>query len=103
MAKFLLMYHVGDEPEEPTPEVMDTWMAWFAKLGDAIVDLGSQFGSSATVGSDGAVTAGTGVRPATGYTVIQTSDMEEATRLAAACPGLISGGSVRVYETTRMD
>ena len=103
MAKFLLMYHVGDQPQEPTPEVMDSWMAWFGKLGDSIVDMGSQFGSSATIGSDGAITAGTGVRPATGYTVIQASDMNEAAGLAADCPGLVSGGSVRLYETTRMD
>ena len=29
MAKFVLMFHGGESPEEPSPEVMDRWMAWF--------------------------------------------------------------------------
>ena len=41
MAKFVLTFHRGESPEEPSPEVMDRWMAWFGELGSAVVDMGS--------------------------------------------------------------
>ncbi len=44
MAKFVLMFHGGETPEEPSPEVMDRWMAWFGELGEAVVDMGAPFG-----------------------------------------------------------
>ena len=50
MAKFVLMFHGGPTPEEPSPAVMDRWMAWFGELGEAVVDMGAPFGAAATVG-----------------------------------------------------
>ena len=40
MAKFVLMFHGGETPEQPSPEVMERWMAWFGTLGDAVIDMG---------------------------------------------------------------
>ena len=51
MAKFVLIFHGGETPEEPSPEVMDRWMAWFGQLGAAVVDTGAPFGESADAGA----------------------------------------------------
>ena len=102
MARFVMMYHQGDTPEEPTQETMDSWMSWFRSLGDAVVDMGSPFLGSTTIAPGGEATEGSGPHPATGYTVIEAADMEAAAALAGGCPGLASGGSVRLYEAAQM-
>jgi hypothetical protein len=102
VSKFVLIFHGGESPEEPSQEVMDRWMAWFGELGDSIADLGSPFGAAATVASDGISTEGGGSDPASGYTVIEASSLAEAVAKAKSCPGLASGGSVKVYETMAM-
>ncbi len=102
MTKYLLMFHGGESPEVPSQEVMDRWMAWFGELGDSIVDMGSPFGAAATIASDGTSTDGGGPDAASGYTVVEASSLDDAVAKAMSCPGLSSGGSVRVYETRSM-
>jgi hypothetical protein len=102
MAKFVLMYHGGESPEQPSPEVMDRWMKWFGDLGDAVVDMGSPFSASATINSAGEPSPGTGADPATGYTVIEAANLHDAVVLAKGCPGLGEGGSVELYEAQQM-
>lgn len=102
MAKFVLMFHGGATSEEPSPEVMDRWMAWFGQLGDAVVDMGAPFGESATIASDGTPSPGAGQDPASGYTVIEAPDLHDAVVMAKGCPGLSSGGSVKLYEAMPM-
>jgi hypothetical protein len=102
MARFVLIFHGGETPEEPSQAVMDLWMAWFGELGDAVVDMGAPFGASATIGPDGAPNEGTGPDPATGYTVIEAASLHNAVVMAKGCPGLSSGGSVKLYEAQEM-
>ena len=102
MAKFVLMFHGGETPEEPSPTVMDRWMTWFGELGAAVVDMGAPFGAAATVASDGTPREGSGPDPATGYTVIEAANLHDAVVMAKGCPGLTSGGSVKVYEAMKM-
>ncbi|HWT84021.1 MAG TPA: hypothetical protein VN648_35160 [Candidatus Methylomirabilis sp.] len=102
MGRFVLMFHGGDSPEEPSQAVMDRWMAWFGELGDAVVDMGSPFGASATINSDGRPSEGSGPDPATGYTVIEAANMHDAVVMAKGCPGLSAGGSVKLYEARQM-
>ena len=102
MARFVLMFHGGETPEEPSPAVMELWMAWFGELGDAVVDMGAPFGSAKTVASDGSATEGGGSDPASGYTVIEVPTIDDAVGKAQGCPGLRSGGSVKVYEAMQM-
>jgi hypothetical protein len=97
MAKFVLLFHGGETPEAPSPTVMDRWMAWFRELGSAVVDTGAPFGAAATIASDGTPSEGSGPDPASGYTVIEAADLHDAVLLAKTCPGLSSGGSVKVY------
>jgi hypothetical protein len=81
---------------------MDRWMAWFGQLGDAVVDMGAPFGESATIASDGTPSPGAGQDPASGYTVIEAPDLHDAVVMAKSCPGLSSGGSVKLYEAMPM-
>jgi hypothetical protein len=102
MARFVLVFHGGENPEEPSPEVMDRWMAWFAGLGESVVDMGAPFGAATTIASDGTPSEGAGPDPATGYTVIDAANMHDAVVMAKGCPGLSSGGSVRLYQAQQM-
>jgi len=102
MAKFVLIFHGGDTPEAPSAEVMDRWMAWFGDLGGAVVDMGSPFGATATIAADGTPSEGAGPDPATGYTIIEAANLHDAVVMAKGCPGLSSGGSVRLYEAMQM-
>src|SRR5262245_6883603 len=102
MAKFVLMFHGGETPEEPGPEVMDRWMAWFEQVGQAVVDMASPFGAAATIPSDGTPREGAGPNPATGYTIIEAPNLHDAVVMAKGCPGLSSGGSVKLYEAMQM-
>ena len=102
MAKFVLMFHGGETPEEPSPTVMDRWMTWFGELGAAVVDMGAPFGAAATIASDGTPSEGGGSDPATGYTIIAATNLHDAVVMAKECPGLSSGGSVKVYEAMQM-
>ena len=102
MARFVLMYHAGETPEQPSQAVMDCWMAWFGELGGAVADMGAPVGSAATIASDGKPSEGTGPDPATGYTVIEAASLHDAVVMAKDCPGLTSGGSVKVYEAMQM-
>lgn len=102
MAKFVLMFHGGETPEQPSPAVMELWMAWFDELGKAVVDMGSPFGASATIASDGTPSEGSGSDPATGYTVIEAANLHDAVVMAKRCPGLKGGGSLKLYEATQM-
>jgi len=104
MAKYVFAYHGGGmaETEEEQAAVMEAWMAWFAGLGEALVDGGNPIGRAHTVHSDGSVTQDGGSNPLTGYSLVSADSIEEAVALAKGCPGLANGGSVEVAETLDM-
>jgi hypothetical protein len=103
MANYVLAYSGGSMPEteEAGAAVMAAWGAWLGGLGDAIVDAGNPFASSATIASDGAVSDG-GSTHLTGYSIVKADSLGAATTLVKDCPALSSGGSVDVYETIEM-
>ena len=63
MAKFVLIFHGGETPDQPSPEIMDRWMAWFGTLGDAVIDMGAPLSDTATIASDGTPSPGAGPDP----------------------------------------
>ena len=105
MAKYLFLYHGGSnaESEEEQAKVMQAWGVWFSTLGGSIVDGGNPTGESSTVAADGSASAGGGANPASGYSLIDADDMEDALRKARSCPVLQSGGSVEVCATIHID
>jgi hypothetical protein len=78
---------------------MDAWGAW---LGAAAIDGGNPVGPSSTVKADGSVVSDGGANPASGYSLIEASDIEDALAKAKGCPLLAAGGSVEVAVAIEM-
>jgi hypothetical protein len=95
--KKFLMLHYGYE--EPTPEVMAAWMAWFAKVGDRFTDMGSPLGNGLEVTKTGSRELSLDMGAVTGYSIISAASRDDAERLLEGCP-IIS--SVRLYEAMPM-
>jgi hypothetical protein len=104
MAKYLFVYHGGENPEtdEEVAQVMDEWGNWFGTMGAAVIDGGNPVGLSSTVNPDGSVTDNGGANPATGYSLIEAGDVEDAIAKARGCPILKAGGSVELAEAIDM-
>ena len=104
MAKYLYVYHGGGkaESEAVLKESMDAWGQWFGSMGAAVIDGGNPVGMSSTVQSDGSVTNDGGANPASGYSLIEAKDLDDALAKAKACPVLSVGGSVEVAEAFDM-
>lgn len=109
MKKFVLVFYGKVRPEDVSEEdmksTMDKWMAWFGTFKDQMVDGGNPFAVGAkSVTKNGTETISTDLMPATGYTILNAKDMDEATKIAEACPVLQEGdeGSIRVYEALPM-
>src|SRR5215467_2240722 len=100
MSKYLLVYHGGSMPESEAEQakVMDAWSAWFGELGPALVDGGNPVAATKTIAPGGKVSEG-GSNPASGYSLIEARNLDEAVRAAKGCPVLASGGSIEVAET----
>ena len=93
MKKFVLIYYGKVRPEDISKEemksTMDKWMAWFGTFKDQMVDGGNPFAAGAkSVTAKGIETIPADMRPAKGYTIINASDMDEATKIAKGCPAL---------------
>ncbi len=105
MKKFVFVYQGKDmsayKPEEMKAS-MDRWMKWFATFQDNMIDGGSPFapeGKSITATGSETISKG-----ATGYTILNAKDMDEAINIAKTCPALEedSEGGVQVYEAMPM-
>ena len=94
MKKFLYLYFGGNPPQsaEAGQALMQAWMAYFAKLGDKIVEGGAPLGPSQTVG-------GSASAKAVGFSIISAASLEEAVKLTEGHPHLMAGGSLEVCET----
>jgi hypothetical protein len=104
MAKYLFVYHGGKRPDsdEEYKRVMDLWGNWFGSLGSAVIDGGNPVGLSKTVLPGGKVADNGGANPASGYSLIEASDDDDAVKKAKGCPILRDGGSVEVAEAFDM-
>ena len=91
MAKYLFVYHGGKKAanEEELAEGLDAWGR-------------NPVGGSHTVNPDGSLTGDGGSNPASGYSLIEAADLEDAVAKARGCPILVSGGSIEVAEAIDM-
>ena len=104
MPKYVFAYHGGKTPSNPEEgqKVVAAWMAWFEKLGPAVIDGGNPCGASKTVTAEG-IEANGGANPISGYSLINAPDMDAALEMAGGCPMVADGsGSVEVAETMEM-
>jgi hypothetical protein len=96
VAKFIYLYRGPATPaSDVTPEEgaarMSAFAAWMEKVGPALVDVGSPFGSSASVrDNDTEGEAG----DFTGYTIVEAADLAAAKRLTDGLP-FLSGNDGR--------
>jgi len=107
MPKFLFVYHGGGddhpETEEEKAQVMDEWGNWFGQLGASVVDGGNPVGPSTTVHAGGKVEGNGGSNPATGYSLVEATDIDDAIAKAKGCPILKTpDGSIEVAEAFDM-
>lgn len=105
MKKFVFVYKgrgMTNYSKEEMKTSMDKWMAWFGTFQNKMVDGGSPFAPEGKlVTAKGMETIS---KAATGYTIINAKDMDEATNIAKTCPALDedSEGGVQVYEAMPM-
>jgi len=100
--KYLLVFYGGGMPETPAAQarVMKQWGTWYGKLGPAVVDPGNPFsGAVNKIKYDGSTSKGPIGQRASGYTILEASSLDSATKMGKGCPILKSGGQVAVYET----
>src|SRR5438034_6561460 len=98
MKKFVFVYYGKVRPEDISKEdiskeemkaSMDKWMAWFGSFKDKMVDGGNPFAAgSKSVTAKGIETILSDMWHAKGYAIINAKDMDEATKIAQACPAL---------------
>lgn len=104
MAKFLFVYHGGGHPttKEAQAKAMAEWGQWFASMGKAVINGGNPVGKSWTVKSGGSIVKDGGANPASGFSLIEAKDYDDAAAKAKGCPILAAGGSVEVAEVLDM-
>ena len=99
MANYVLVYHGGAMPEskEEGAKVVQAWTAWFAQLGDAVVDGGNPASKTRRIAADGSVSDD----PAgpSGYSILKADSLDAAVELAKGCPVRAAGASIQVVET----
>ena len=91
---YLYLYSGGKTPasEAEGKAMMDAWMAYFGKLGSAIVDGGAPFAPGAKL------LGGASPSNAMGYSVIQADNLAQAVALTDGHPHLANGGGIEVFE-----
>jgi hypothetical protein len=107
MAKFIYLYRGPATPmSELTPdegaERRAAFGAWMEKVGEALIDVGSPFGTSASVRNDG--TEGT-AGDLIGYTIIEADDLAAAKALTDGLPFLSNSdgkSAVEIFELLPM-
>ncbi len=99
MAKYLYVYHGGSMPESKAEQdkSMQAWGSWFGGLGASVVDGGNPVGKSTTL-KNGSVISNGGANPASGYSIVEAANLDDAVTKAKGCPILHKGGSVEVAE-----
>jgi hypothetical protein len=103
MSQYIITYIGGNQPasEEEGKQHMAKYMGWLSGLGEAAVSPMNPFGSTHTIGPDGAVEEGSKISMS-GYTVIEADSIEAAIAVAKDCPFLDVGGSLEVSELIQM-
>ena len=107
MTKFIYLYRGPATPmSASTPEQgaerKAAFGAWMEKAGPALVDVGSPFGTSASVRDDG--TEGT-AGDLIGYTIVEADDLAAAKALTDGLPFLSNGDgkfAVEIFELRPM-
>jgi hypothetical protein len=108
MNKFIVIYHANatfmDQMAGATPEDMqkgmEPWMAWAARCGSGLVDMGAPLAGGQKLSKSGSTDSD---RQVVGYSVLQADDMAGAKALLAGHPHLENEGcEIEVHEAMPM-
>jgi hypothetical protein len=107
MAKFMYLYRgpatsMSDLTPQQGAERMAAFGAWMEKVGAALVDVGSPFGSSASVRDDGTQSSAGDL---TGYTIVEADDLAAAKAFTDGLPFLSNSDgkcAVEIFELLPM-
>ena len=91
MKKFVLL-HFGFE--NPTPEIMDAWNAWFESVADQTVE-NVGFSGGREISKSGTRDLPWNMESITGYSVVEAESLDAAEKLAQTNPFI---SSIRIYE-----
>ena len=95
MKKFVFL-HFGFE--QPTPEIMGAWKAWFESVADkAVENVG--FSGSREISKNGVRELPWDMESITGYSLIEAESLDAAEKLAETNPFI---ASIRIYEVRSM-
>jgi hypothetical protein len=95
MKKYVFL-HFGFE--QPTPEIMDAWNAWFDSVADRTVE-NVGFSGGREISESGTRDLAWNMESITGYSVIEAESLDAAEKLARTNPFI---SSIRVYEVRLM-
>lgn len=90
MAEFVFAYRMPENYQMGEKDTREAWQAWFAGMGEDLLDIGKPATSAETLGR-----CGDGTRLG-GFSIIRANSAEKAREIAGRCPGLASGGGVEV-------
>lgn len=96
MPKFLFSYRLPENYQPGHPDAIADWTAFFAGMGDHVVDVGQPVSETTELGHCGA-----GTRPG-GYSLIAADDLEAAVTLAKGCPALAEGAGLQVGQLAEL-
>jgi YCII-related domain len=107
MAKFIYLYRgpapsMSDLTPEQGAERMAAFGAWMDKVGAALVDVGSPFGSSASIRDDGTQGAASDL---IGYSIVEARDLAAAKAFTDGLPFLSNSDgkcAVEIFELLPM-
>ena len=108
MARFMVLYRSSTSAREQmasaTPEQMkagmDAWMAWAAKAGDAIIDLGAPLALATRVAPGTSTAGGDDI---SGYSILTAASAPDLSDVLAGHPHLgMPGNSIDVLELLSM-
>ncbi len=90
MSKFILLYKGPATPTEQmsaeqTKKIMGAWQAWMQKLGSAMIDVGQPMTNGKSMVDDGSKGHALDL---TGYSIIEATDINEASKLVEGHPFL---------------
>ena len=95
MATYLLSYRHADSYTPGEPDRVAAWQAFFAGLGESLVDVGNPIFARTALGNCDADTTVLG-----GYSFIAADDLDAAVQLAKGCPALANAGGLEIGEIT---
>ncbi len=106
MGTYIVLYHapksaleaMGDATPEDMKKGMEPWMAWAARCGDNLVDMGAPLRAGRKVTTSGSSPSDKDV---VGYSILEAENIDAAEALLAGHPHLAwqAGCEIEVHET----